>query len=124
MLVMTEKYLKLSDSVDYQNLDKQWIFWVSLRTLVADVLWRHSMLKINGLVVKAMHTASPHNILLESLLSDVLMWTNVIEMFVIMTDPQAIDVVTIDFKGIRVRCVVSGSADYQMNDVKMHGVLN
>ena len=82
------------------------------------------MLKINGLVVKAMHTASPHNILLESLLSDVLMWTNVIEMFVIMTDPQAIDVVTIDFKGIRVRCVVSGSAVYQMNDVKMHGVLN
>ena len=28
---------------------------------------------------------------------------------------QAIDVVTFDFKGTRVRCFVSGSADYQMN---------
>ena len=32
-----------------------------------------------------------------------------------MTDKQAIDVVTFDFKGIRVRCFVSGSIDYQMN---------
>ena len=32
-----------------------------------------------------------------------------------MTDTQAIDVVTSDFKGTRVRCFVSGSADYQMN---------
>ena len=29
-----------------------------------------------------------------------------------MTDTQAIDVVTFDFKGIRVRCFVSGSTDY------------
>ena len=28
---------------------------------------------------------------------------------------QAIDVVTFDFKGTRVRCFVSGSTDYQMN---------
>ena len=28
---------------------------------------------------------------------------------------QAIDVVTFDFKGTRVRCFVSGSNDYQMN---------
>ena len=27
---------------------------------------------------------------------------------------QAIDVVTFDFKGTRVRCFVSGSTDYQM----------
>ena len=33
----------------------------------------------------------------------------------IMTDTQAIDVVTFDFKGARVRCFVSGSTDYQMN---------
>ena len=32
-----------------------------------------------------------------------------------MTDTQAIDVVTFDFKGTRVRCFVSRSADYQMN---------
>ena len=32
-----------------------------------------------------------------------------------MTDTPAIDVVTLDFKGTRVRCFVSGSTDYQMN---------
>ena len=32
-----------------------------------------------------------------------------------MTDMQAIDVVTFDFKGTCVRCFVSGSTDYQMN---------
>ena len=32
-----------------------------------------------------------------------------------MTDTQAIDVVTFDFKGTRGRCFVSGSTDYQMN---------
>ena len=32
-----------------------------------------------------------------------------------MTDTQAIDVVTFDFKGTCVRCFVSGSTDYQMN---------
>ena len=35
--------------------------------------------------------------------------------FGIMMDRQAIDVVTFDFKGTRVRCFVSGSTDYQMN---------
>ena len=35
--------------------------------------------------------------------------------FRIMTGTQAIDVVTFDFKGTRVRCFVSGSTDYQMN---------
>ena len=28
---------------------------------------------------------------------------------------QAIDAVTFDFEGIRVRCFVSGSTDYQIN---------
>ena len=32
-----------------------------------------------------------------------------------MTDKRAIDVVTFDFKGTRVRCFGSGSTDYQMN---------
>ena len=32
-----------------------------------------------------------------------------------MTDTQAIDVVTFDFKGTHVRCFVSGSTGYQMN---------
>ena len=32
-----------------------------------------------------------------------------------MTDTQAIDVVTFDFRGTRVRCFVSGSTDDQMN---------
>ena len=35
--------------------------------------------------------------------------------FGIMTDTQAIDVVTFDLKGTRVRCFVSGSTDYQMD---------
>ena len=49
-------------------------------------------------VVKAMHTANMHKILLESLLSDV---SNVLKRFRKM-DTQAIDVVTFDFKGTRV----------------------
>ena len=48
-------------------------------------------------VVKAMHTAYMHNILLESLLSDV---SNVLEQFGMM-DTQAIDVLIFDFKGTR-----------------------
>ena len=32
-----------------------------------------------------------------------------------MTDRQAIDVVTFDFKGTRVRCFFSDSTDYQMD---------
>ena len=30
-------------------------------------------------------------------------------------DTEAIDFVTFDFKGTRIRCVVCGSADYHMN---------
>ena len=43
------------------------------------------------------------------------MYLDVHERFEIMTDTQAIDVVTFDFKGTRVRCFISGSTDYQMN---------
>ena len=39
----------------------------------------------------------------------------VLERFGIMTDTQAIDVVTFNFKGTRVRYIVSCSTDYQMN---------
>ena len=49
-------------------------------------------------VVKALHTAKMHNILLESMLSGV---SNVFGRFRMM-DTQAIDVVTFDFKGTRV----------------------
>ena len=64
-----------------------------------------------AVVVKAMHTASKHNIYIEFA-----QWClNVLKKFLIMTDTQAIDVVTFDFKGTRVRCFVSGSTDYQMN---------
>ena len=39
-----------------------------------------------------------------------------------MTDTQAIDVVTFDFKGTRVRCFVSGSTGYQMNLSELQNV--
>ena len=47
-----------------------------------------------AVVVKAMHTANMHNILLENLLNDV---SNVLERFGVM-DTQAIDVVTFDLR--------------------------
>ena len=61
------------------------------------------------MAVKAMHTSSTHNILLENLLID--------ERFEITTNTQAIDVVTFDFKGTHFCCEISGSTDYQMNFV-------
>ena len=60
-----------------------------------------------------MHTANMHNILLESLLSDV---SDVLERLGMM-DTHAIDVVTFDFKGTRLLWVASGSISYQMNYV-------
>ena len=45
-----------------------------------------------------------------------------LEMFGIMTDTQATDVVTFDFKGTGVRCVVCGTIDYQMNFFLVHNV--
>ena len=42
-----------------------------------------------------------------------------LERFGIMTDTQAIDVVTFDFKGTRVRCFFSGSTDNQMDYAKV-----
>ena len=57
-----------------------------------------------------MHTASKHNIYRVCSLM-----FKCASKFEIMTDTQAIDVVTFDFKGTCVRCFVSGSTDYQMN---------
>ena len=68
--------------------------------------------RLIAVVVKAMHTTSTHNILLESLLIDVIL--NVFERLGIMMDTQAIDV-TFYLKGTRVHCFVNGSNDYQMN---------
>ena len=34
--------------LNIKMLDQKWIFWVSSPTLLADVLWRQSMLQING----------------------------------------------------------------------------
>ena len=39
-----------------------------------------------------------------------------------MTDTHDTDVVTFDFKGIGVRCVVCDTIDYQMNFVLVHNV--
>ena len=39
-----------------------------------------------------------------------------------MTDTQTTDVVTFDFKGTGVRCVVCSTIDYQMNFVLVHNV--
>ena len=63
-----------------------------------------------AVVIKAMHKASKHNIYRVCSV----MFKCALK-FGIMTDTQAIDVVTFDFKGTRVRCFVSGSTDYQLN---------
>ena len=41
-----------------------------------------------------------------------------------MTDTQAIDVVTFDFKGTRVSCFFSGSTDYQIDNSRCKLFLN
>ena len=40
----------------------------------------------------------------------------------LMMDTQATDVVTFDFKGTGIRCVVCGTIDYQMNFFLVHNV--
>ena len=45
-----------------------------------------------------------------------------LERLKIMTDTQATDVVTFDFKGTCVRCVVCATIDYQMNFCLVHNV--
>ena len=64
------------------------------------------------LALKALHTASTHNVVC----------LNVLEMFGIMTDTQPTHVVTFDFKGTGVRCVVCGTIDYQMYFFLVHNV--
>ena len=39
-----------------------------------------------------------------------------------MKDTHTVDVVTFDFKGTRVCCLVRDSTDYQINFLKMHNV--
>ena len=50
MLVIAKKKKRknLFDYVDYQNAGPKMNFWSVSRTLVIDVLWRQSMLQING----------------------------------------------------------------------------
>ena len=38
----------LTDTVDYNMFDQQWIFCVFSHTLLVDVLWRQSILQIKG----------------------------------------------------------------------------
>ena len=45
-----------------------------------------------------------------------------LERFGIITDTQANDVVTFDFKGTRVHYFASGSTDYQMNVSYMQNI--
>ena len=63
------------------------------------------------MTVKAMHTTSQF-VLLESFFHRCL---NVLRWFQILTSTQAIDAVTFDFKGSRVRCFVSAYTDYQID---------
>ena len=37
-----------------------------------------------------------------------------------MTDTQVTDVVTFDFKGTSVRCIVCGNIDYQLDFILVH----
>ena len=64
--------------------------------------------RLMTVVVKAMHTTS----CITSYYRVAKLCLNVLERFRIMTDTQAIDVVTFDFNGTRVRCFVRGSTDY------------
>ena len=48
MLVMTKKIQICPILLIIKLLSQKWIFWVFSRTLVIHVLWRKSMLQING----------------------------------------------------------------------------
>ena len=45
---MTKKYQICPILLIIKMLNQNWIFWVFSRTLVIDVMWRQSMLQING----------------------------------------------------------------------------
>ena len=92
-------------------LDQQWIFSVPSRTLLINVLWRQSMLQINGCGGKS----NAYSLHAYHLIREFAQWClDVLERFGIMMDTQAIDVVTFDFKGTHVLWVVSGSTGNQM----------
>ena len=63
MLDMTKTRTNMFDSVDYQNAGPKMNF-----LMFCDVRVCYRLMAV---VVKAMHTTNTHNILLESLLSDV-----------------------------------------------------
>ena len=48
MFVMMEKIQICPILLIIKMLDQKWIFWLFSRTLVINVLWRQSMLQING----------------------------------------------------------------------------
>ena len=66
-----EKGPNLFDYVDYKNAGPKCIFWVFSSTLMIDVCDVRVCNNLMAVVAKAMHTSIMHNILLESLLSDV-----------------------------------------------------
>ena len=69
-----------------------------------------------------MYTASMHTNFLTREFAQ--LYLNVPEWFRIMTDSHKLDVVTFDFEGTGVRCIVCGSNDYPMNFTLMHNVAN
>ena len=81
MLVMTKKTTNSSDSIDYQILDQNEFsecFHAHSSSIFCHVRVCYRLMTV---VVKAIHTASKHNLY----------------RFGIMTNTQAIDVVTFDF---------------------------
>ena len=71
MLVITKKQTNLFDYVDYQNVGPKKNFLSVSRTLVIDVLDVSVCYRFMAVAVKAMHTTSTHDTLLENLLGDV-----------------------------------------------------
>ena len=71
MLVMTKKKLKLNDSVDYQNAGPPMNFLCVFTRSLDQFCDVRVCYRLMDMAVEAMHTADMHNILLESLLSDV-----------------------------------------------------
>ena len=72
MLVITKKQTNLFDYIDYQNAGPKMDFLCASRTF-CDIRVCNRFMTV---IVKAMHTTSTHNILLENSLSDVQMCLN------------------------------------------------
>ena len=110
MLVMTKKIKFVRFCWFIKILDQKWIsecFHTRSWSVFCHVRVCYRWMAV---VVKAMHTASKHNIYRVCSVMFKCAYK-----FEIMTDTQVIDVVTFDFKGTCVCCFVSGCTDYQMN---------